>query len=281
MADQTEQTAQGQPESTPQPAPAAPAQEPASVQPQQEAPPKYAGKTMEELAQEMLEKDRYISEINERAARAEHEAMLTRNLVEQFARERGTQQGTQPTGPEVSDDEFLTNPAKATAKIIEGYFQRDRQERERERAEQTIYQARTAFEQGRQKAVQSNPNLFRGIESELTNQLTQTVAQGLRSGQQIDPDSLKDEKYWRTAAVALRMAKGEDPVKILSYFAPQTSPSPVAPVQTEVPGPGSPPQGTAQLTPEQESAARMAGFTREQFAEMWGKTLADKARRAT
>jgi hypothetical protein len=265
----------GQPDTQPTPAPAAPAVEPAPVQPQPTVVPKYAGKTMEQLAQEMEDKDRYISEVNERAARAEHEAQLTRNLVEQFARDRGKPQETTPAAPEVSDDEFLTNPAKATAKIIDGYLQRDRVERERERAEQTIYQARTAFEQGRQKAISSNPNLFRGIETELANQLTNTVAQGIRNGQQVDVDTLRDEKYWRTAAVAMRMARGEDPVKILSYLTPQAPAHTVAPVHTEVPSPGAAPQGTSTLTPEQESAARMGGFTREQFIENLGKVRAE------
>jgi len=30
------------------------------------------------------------------------------------------------------------------------------------------------------------------------------------------------------------------------------------------------------LTPEQEEAARRAGFTREQFLEMWKKTQAER-----
>jgi hypothetical protein len=233
---------------------------------------------LEQLASEMAEKDRYISEVNERAARAEHEAMLTRNLVEQLARDRGKPQETAPEIPLPSDDEYLTNPVKTTSALLdrklETYFARERQERERERTENTIYQARTAFEQGRQKAAQSNPNLFRGIETELANQLTNTVAQGIRNGQQIDVDTLKDPKYWQTAAVAMRMARGEDPVRILSYFAPASQPA-VAPVHTEVPGPSGPPQVSASLTPEQEMAAQMGGLTREQFIESLGKVRAE------
>jgi hypothetical protein len=72
----------------------------------------------------------------------------------------------------------------------------------------------------------------------------------------------------------MRMAKGEDPVQILGYFskAPTT---PVAPVHTEVPSPGGPPQGAVSLSPEQEEAARLGGFTREQFMEHLAKVRSE------
>ena len=269
---------QGQPAVAATPEQSAPAVEQAPTPAQPEVAPKYGGKTLEQLASEMEAKDAYIASVNERAARAEHEALLTRNLVEQFARDRGKPQETQPEIPMPSDDEFLTNPAKVTSALLdrklETYFARDKAERERERAEQTVYQARSAFEQGRQKAVQSNPNLFRGIETDLANQLTQTIAQSIRSGQQIDAGTLQDPKYWQTAAVAMRMARGEDPVKILGYFS-QAPTTPVAPVHTEVPSPGGPPQGAVTLSPEQEEAARLGGFTREQFMEHLAKVRSE------
>lgn len=72
----------------------------------------------------------------------------------------------------------------------------------------------------------------------------------------------------------MRMANGEDPVKILGYFSHAVS-NPVSPVHTEVPGPGGPPQATATLSPEQEEAARLGGFTREQFLEHLGKVRSE------
>ena len=133
----------GQPAEVVAPAPAVePTAPTAPVEVKQEVPAKYGGKSVEDLARLMEEKDGYISEVNERASRAEHEAMLTRNLVEQFARGQGRPQENVPTQPEVSDDEFLTNPAKATSKIIESYFARDRAEREQEKVRSYVDTAR-------------------------------------------------------------------------------------------------------------------------------------------
>lgn len=285
MADGLE-VVSGQPDipATPVNVMTAPAPEPAPVQPQPTTPDKYAGKTVAELAHELEESQRYFTEVNERAARAEHNAELTQRLLEQFARERGKPQETQVEIPPPNDDEFLTSPGKATAtyldRKLEAHFAREKAERERERAEQTVYQARTAFERGRAKAVQSNPELFRGIEPDLAAQLTNTVAMGIRSGQQVDTGTLEDPQYWKTAAITYRLSRGEDPVKVLSYFAKTGAPTTVTPVHTEVPSPGVAPQDTAPITPEQVEAARMAGFTREQFAEMWKKTQDEKIRRA-
>jgi len=247
----------------------APATEPAPVQPQPTTPEKYAGKTIQELAHELEESQRYFTEVNERAARAEHEAQLTRNILEQFARDRGKPQETQVEIPPPNDDEFLTSPGKATAtyldRKLEAHFAREKAERERERTEQTVYQARSAFERGRAKAVQSNPELFRGIESDLANQLTNTVAMGIRSGQQVDSGTLEDPQYWKTAAITYRLSKGEDPVKVLSYFAKSGGTTPVAPVHTEVPSPGAAPQGPPPLSEYDRAGAKFFGVTEEQW----------------
>ena len=102
MSTEPEKTASGQPETSPQPTNVmvAPEQVKAPEQPAQEASaPKYDGASVEDLIRQMKEKDDYIASVNERAARAEHEAVLTRNLVEQFARDRNAKK----------DEEFARN----------------------------------------------------------------------------------------------------------------------------------------------------------------------------
>jgi hypothetical protein len=238
----------------------------APVEVKQEVPTKYGGKTVEDLAREMEEKDSYISQVNERAARAEHEAMLTRNLVEQFARQ-GRPQEDVPKTPEVSDDEFLTNPAKATSKIIESYFARDKAEREQEKTRQYVDTARTAYEEGKAGALKANPGLYRGIEADLSREVLNSVQSSLRAGQPVDASALKNPKYWEAAAVAMRIMGGED---VSKYYERKVH-TPMTPTHTETPTAGGPPQAEMTLSPEQEELISKGNITREQFMEAWKK----------
>jgi hypothetical protein len=236
----------------------APTQAPQEPTPPQ-SPPVGTGDELATLREQLAEKERLINDTAERAARAEHEAMLTRNIVEQFSRDRKPQE-TVPDVPLVSDDEFLTNPGKATAKIIEGYFERDRRERERERAEQYVSTARQAYEQGKTEAVKANPNLYRGIESDLSREVFNTVQSSMRTGQPIDAGALRDPRYWEAAAVAMRIMRGEDVSKYYSR-----SHTPMAPVHQDTPGPSVVPQVGATLSPEEEALIAKANITREQY----------------
>ena len=220
---------------------------------------KYGGKTVDELASELAEKDAYISSVNERAARAEHEAMLTRNIVEQFSRERG--KPAEPEVPNVTDDEFLTNPAKATGKIIESYFHRERAEREKERVAQYVESARSAYETGKQEAVKSNPNLYRGIQTDIEREVLNNVQASLKAGQPVDTNVLRNPRYWEAAALAMRVMNGED---VSKYY--QSKNAPMAPGHTETPTAGLPPQAGTSLTQGEIAMAQFLGGTPEQYA---------------
>jgi hypothetical protein len=235
----------------------------APVEVKQEVPTKYGGKTVEDLAREMAEKDDYIASVNERASRAEHEAQLTRNLVEQFARGQGRPQEDVPKTPEVSDDEFLTNPAKATSKIIESYFARDKAEREQEKTRQYVDTARTAYEEGKAGAIKANPNLYRGIEADLSREVSNSVLSSLKAGQPVDASALKNPKYWEAAAVAMRIMGGED---VSKYYERKVH-TPMTPAYTETPSAGGPPKAEVTLTPEQEFIISKGNVTREAFME--------------
>ena len=230
-------------------------------------PPSGGGKTLEQLAQEVEEKDSLIAQVNERAARAEHEAQLTRNLVEQFARGQGRPQEPVPATPEVSDDEFLTNPAKATARIIEGYFAKDRAEREQEKTRQYVDTARTAYETGKAEALKANPNLYRGIEADLSREVLNSVQASLKAGSPVDSSALKNPKYWEAAAVAMRIMNGDD---VSKYYERKVH-TPMTPTHQETPTAGTPPQAEMTLSPEQEELISKGNITREQFMEAWKK----------
>jgi len=255
---------QGQP--TPGVAPPEPPAEPTpptAPEPVQEVvQPKYSGKSLEDLANELAEKDRYISEVNERAARAEHEAMLTRNLVEQFAGGRGKPQ--EQAGPvddfAISDDEFLTKPGETFKKGFQWMEARLRAERDRDRAESYVSSARQAYEQGKAEAVKSNPNLYRGIEADLSREVLSTVQSSLRSGQPVDASALRDPRYWQAAAVAMRIMKGED---VSKYFT--KTQHPMAPAHQETPTTGQVPTGGVTLSPQEEELISRANITREQY----------------
>ena len=263
-----ELTQPGQPVEAVAPAPAVePTAPTAPVEVKQEVPTKYGGKTVEDLAREMDEKDSYIASVNERAARAEHEAMLTRNLVEQFARGQGRPQESVPTTPEVSDDEFLTNPAKATARIIEGYFAKDRAEREQEKTRQYVDTARTAYETGKAEALKANPNLYRGIEADLSREVLNSVQASLKAGSPVDSSALKNPKYWEAAAVAMRIMNGDD---VSKYYERKVH-TPMTPTHQETPTAGTPPKAEMTLSPEQEELISKGNITREQFMEAWKK----------
>jgi len=224
----------------------------------------------------MAEKDAYIASVNERAARAEHEAMLTRNLVEQFARDRGGKQEEVPEVPSVTDDEFLTNPAKATGKIIESYFARERQERERERVGQYVEKAKTAYETGKQEAMKANPTLYRGIEADISREVLNNVQSSLKAGQPVDEAVLRNPRYWEAAALAMRVMNGED----VSKYYTKPAHTPMSPAYTETPSAGGPPKAEMTLSPEQEELIAKGHVTREQFLESLGKIRAVNAERS-
>ena len=256
-------------------APAAPAVEPtpapAPEEVKQEVPTKYGGKTVEDLAREMEEKDSYISQVNERAARAEHEAMLTRNLVEQFARGQERPREQPKVEPPTNNDEYLTDPVSATSKIVnsalESYFARDRAEREQEKNRSYVETARTAYEEGKAGALKANPALYRGIEADLSREVLNSVQASLKAGQPVDASALRNPKYWEAAAVAMRIMGGDDVTK---YYEKKAH-IPMTPTHQETPTAGGPPKAEMILSPEQEELISKGNITREQFMEAWKK----------
>lgn len=236
----------------------APATQPVPAEQTPTPQPAPAGRTVEQLAAELSEKEALIQQALERAARAEHEATYTRNLIEQFGRGRPAQEPTQPE-VEVTDDEFLTNPAKATAKIVGGLLQRERAEREIEKKQQYVERAKSLFETGRKTATTQLGKLAQGIESEISREIQQGIISGA-----IHPDAATDPDLWAVTALAYRYkVRGER--NFDRYFG--STHSGMAPTHQEVPTASTPPRAGTNLSPEQEEIISRAGITREQFIE--------------
>lgn len=251
-------------------APVTPAPEPAPEPSPAPPPAKYEGKTLEEFKAEAEQKDAFITTLAQEKARAEHDAAYARTLLEQLG--KGPQApAAAPAEPVLDDDEFLRSPAKSTYGMLKSLMDKERQEREQKERQQIIFTARTNYEMGRANAIKSSPKLYSGIE----NEVSQAVFQAFETGQ-LRPEQLNSAEIWDATAKLTRIMRGE--LNLEKYY--DHRPTPMPPAPTETPGASLPSQATAMLTPEQEEAARRAGFTREQFLEMWKKTQAEKEWRA-
>lgn len=234
-------------------------------------PPSGGGKTLEQFAQEAEEKDALIAQVNERAARAEHEAQLTRNLVEQFARGQGRPQEQVPVAPDeppIGDDDLILNPKAVFVKGFQWMESKMRAEREQEKRGQYVNTARTAYESGKAAALKSNPKVFQGIESKVSEGMLDNVKRSLEMGNPVDVESLNNPKMWEAAAIAYRISEGEDLMSIASkYYDTRKATVPMTPTYTETPSAGTPPKAEMPLTPEQEFIISKGNITREAFME--------------
>lgn len=247
-------------------------------------PPSGGGKTLEQFAQEAEEKDALIAQVNERAARAEHEAQLTRNLVEQFARGQGRPQEQVPVAPDeppIGDDDLISNPKAVFVKGFQWMESKMREEREQERRGQYVNTARTAYENGKAAALKSNPKVFQGIESKVSEGMLDNVKRSLDAGNPVDIESLNNPKMWEAAAIAYRISEGEDLMSIASkYYDTRKATVPMTPTHTETPTSGGPPQDVVTLSADDRATARAWGFTDEQMMAQKKRSAEDAARLA-
>lgn len=219
-------------------------------------PPAAGGPSLETMFSKLQELERSNAELAERAARAEHEANYTRNLVDTFRQGAMEQKETAPQVPDITDDEFLQNPGKAIDKKISALFEREKAEREREKQVAYVERAKNLFETGSKTAADKLGKLMSGIEPEVK----QYVQQGIISGS-IDPEAAQNPDLWAATAITLRYIKGE---RSLDKYFGETRVG-MAPTYTETPTAGSPPQVTVALTDAEKATARYFGVTDEQY----------------
>ena len=147
-----------------------------------------------------------------------------------------------------------------------------RAEREQEKRGQYVSAAQSAYETGKSAALKSNPRIFQGIESKIADGVLDNVKNSLRTGNPVDVDTLRSQKFWESAAVAYRLSKGEDLMSIATkYYGERKVHTPMTPTHQETPTAGTPPKAEMTLSPEQEELISKGNITREQFMEAWKK----------
>lgn len=265
---------------TPQPAPVAP---PAQVQTPPGG-PKYGGKSPEEMARLLEEKDRFISEQAQISAQARHDAEFFRTLSEQSGGVRTpipapmSPQAPQPQTPVtpmglpfdpsqiVTEAEFIQNPVAASAKIAMAMREYDRQMDAQRQAYTAAESAKRNFVTGRKAAMDATPGLFEGLE----NQVSESVAQAYRD-KLLSPDQLLEPKTWQLAAQMVRWERGE--YDLGRYYKPAQPPNPVAPGFQQTPSARQAASGQTTLTPEQREMVRMWGKDEATFLKAYEKEL--------
>jgi hypothetical protein len=228
-------------------------------------PQPQGGRSVDDLFNEMQELKRTNAELAEKAARAEHEATYTRTLIDTF-RQGEQQRQEQPAAiPEPTDDEFLQNPGKVTARLVKSFFEQEKAEREKEKQVVYVERAKSLFETGSKMAAEKLGKLLSGIEPEVRDY----VQKGIISGA-IDPEAATNPELWASTALVLRYVKGER--NLDRYFG--ESRTGMSPAHTETPTAGTPPQASPTLTEDEKRLAKVFKVSDEQ----WAATKANMAK---
>ena len=261
-----------------------PAPEPKSEDTPQ--PPKYGGKTVEELAAELAEKDRVIASQFQDRAKQEHEASLLRAIAEAGAAPfDGRTAQTPPSAPfptppmpgapgygrpaippfdptkVVTEEEYLANPIIATDKINQAREQYNR-------AVQSIYDrqrssesAQGNFMKGRAEAIKQAPKLHAGIERVVEAEIVNSYRRN-----QLSADQLGDPRTWNLIAELVRRDAGE--LNFEKYY--KSGPTPGTFTKTETPRAASAPaKPKVQLNAEQRQLVEMWGTPLDQFTKAY------------
>ncbi len=214
---------------------------------------------MEQLASKFADFETQLSQTRERAARAEHELLMTRELMERT--NQGQARPEAPPAediPEITDEEFLANPGKAFTKALRSMRDVSKAEREQAERKQYVERAKELFETGRKTAIPAAGKLTQGIEDVVAQEIQTGIINGV-----IDPTAATDPDLWAVTALAYRYkALGERNFdKYLGSVAPQG----MSPAYTERPTPGPPPKAGPTLTPEEEELISRGNITREAY----------------
>lgn len=268
-----EEIQEGQPTPTPMAPPEGiPAVPAAPAEPTPTPPQPSGGRSVDELFNEMEELKRLNAELADKAARAEHEATYTRNLIENLRTDRPQRETEQKPAPiDISDDEYLTAPGKAMSRGFMALEERLMGALQRRELEAKVERAKSLFETGKRSTLEKGNKLFQGIE----NEVAQEIQRGIISGA-IQPEAATDPTLWEVTAMAIRYANRKER-SFDKYFAEHKTP--MSPGHQETPTPSGPPKAEMTLSPEQEELISRTGITREQFLQNWAKVRAGEQER--
>lgn len=182
---------------TPPAAPEAPV-EPALVTPTPPLPQKFEGKTPEELATILQKRDEVIG-------RQGQELGQLREAVERLYAERSQERPPERGEPRPKFD--YENPDKSVDDIVEARLAKEREAMRKERMADLGTRTTAAFLQGRE-SMKQNPTLYEGIEDNVGKLVAAYYGPQLERGMDVS-HHLVDPGVWETAAIALRVRRGE------------------------------------------------------------------------
>lgn len=279
----------GQSELDPKPWPGEPAEEPVAPAPATEPEPtpepkeeptpapKYGGKTSEQMAAELAEKDRVIADLFAARAKAEHEASLARALAETgpspFTPQPAPAGGYAPSAvsgapagrPQippfdpkkvVTEEEFLADPIIATDKINAARMQYNRAVEAVHGEYARTESAQGSFLKGREAALKATPKLFEGVTADVEKEIVQSF-----KNRQLSPEQMAEPKTWQLVAELVRRDKGE--LDFGKYYKP--APQGMSAVRTEKPQPGPAAKPRVSLTADQRQLVSMWGMSEDTF----------------
>lgn len=165
----------------------------------------------------------------------------------------------------VTEEEFVRDPVRATAKIAQAAREFDRRQDD---ARRVVFEARAAqrnFVEGRQKAFVETPALFNGLE----HQVSEYVAASFRD-RLITADQIREPKTWQWVAQLIRSERGE---MDFSKYYKTAAPNPMPAGHTELPNGRQTTKAPVNLTPEQRELVRLWGKDEQEFVKVHEKRL--------
>lgn len=177
--------------------------EPTTTQPTPPTPQKLEGKTPEELMAILQDRDKVIG-------RQGQELGQLREAVERLYAERSQPRDDRPQGGEPREPGFkfdYEDPVKSLDEYFERKMSKERETTRKERMTDLGVRTTAAFIRGRE-TMKQNPSLYDGIEETVGNLVTAFYKPQFEQGIDVS-HHLSDPGVWETAAIALRVRRGE------------------------------------------------------------------------
>jgi len=240
---------------------------------------KYGGRTPEELARMLEERDIQSSRTLESAALAAHDAQYFRTLSEVTGATPAPAPQPVPVAVQapppppgafdpksvVTEEEFIRDPVGASHRIAMASREFERRQDD---ARRVTYEARNAqrnFVDGRTAAFAETPALFNGLE----HQVSEYVAASFRD-RLISSDQIREPKTWQWVAQLIRSERGE--MDFSKYYKTR-APAPMPAGHTELPNGRKATKVQSPLTPEQRELVRLWGTDENEFVKAHDKRI--------
>ena len=223
------------------------------------------GQSAEDFKSALEEMRNELADLKLKSDQAAHEANYYKTLV--FGQDKPPEEKQIASEPPTPDEPFdWQNPNASIGKVFRREFEtwaKKRQEsEEKQRKSDMARKYEYSFRTGASNALKTNPNLYKGIESEVSQYVQQMALQG-----QFQPEQLESPELWEKAGLMLRAYKGLP----VDEFTRKTV-KPVQNVSTERPGPQAPPKKKSQLTDAEREMIRGWGdVTEEQYLATKGQ----------